>query len=775
MTNSLLFQQRISPQPTMNFLFTKVCLLLFCISLTSVNAVNAADMKAVLVVRELFKLAGITDGDPGKCVKDSTGADKHLKDFSTDITNKDYDGALRDLNLALSSMSTSINDCKVDELKTKLDALAASIKFGKITVVDEAIEIIVDATDLSALLTQLAIDIEGGDAATIAADIQKIFDFWSSIEKECNSDACKFIDGILRVFQITAEDISGECSVEIQKSYDDISSSLKEFESKDYKNSFTHLAAGLDELAVALNTDVCQITKLAAAIAKVSPKLSNVIIDGDKIMIAYANVYDDVYKLVEAVKAGDLATIGLELGNLIKVIQASNCQSNACKILIGVMQSLELAAEDFEKCAASVDKTGTDFEAAIAKFEAEDFKGGLDGLAVSVLDLSADVKDCDIQKLGDVLEQLANDLGANSVANVIDEVVVLLVSGADITDDINDSITDFKSGNFVNFGKDLGDIASILQDKLHCNSRVCKLVEGLLIDADVVFSHLKSCEADLKLIDDDVTKAFAELKDKDYTNGVKDFSAALRALKKALSTDDCGLGDTFAWMDHDANTFSLSTGTNIAVHGMEFVEEIEAFVSDFENHDYRAAGGDLNEILKNINNWAEDHSCEKVSCYIVEGIMEAEEILEGSIKECESDFEMAWGNFSAAVEVFTKSTTEAQMMAVSDKYGLDDEDVEVLQEKLTKEIEEAIRDIGHGLEDVSKGVSACHLDELADLLARLAAELAIPEVSWIKEVLHVLVHGAEISDEIGEACVDFGDENYVRFGFDLAKLIKTLL
>lgn len=377
-------------------------------------------------------------------------------------------------------------------------------------------------------------------------------------------------------------------------------------------------------------------------------------------------------------------------------------------------------------------------------------------------------------RIGDVLEQLGEDLGANSAADIIEDVVVLLVSGADITDDIYDSVADFQSGQYSAFGKDLGDIATILQDKLHCNSRACKLVEGFLQGTDKVFTTLQTCEDDLKIVEDDFVKAWSEFKNKDYKHGVKDLSAALQELKKALSSDDCGLGDTFSWLDHDADTFSLSTGADIIVHGVEFSFEVDAFMTDYEKHDYRAAGGDLNDIMKSISQWSEEHSCEKVSCYVVEGIMQAEEILEGNIKQCELDFERAWSNFTAAVRVFEKTSTLAKVTLEIAK-DIGDENPVLLENSLSKEIEESVRDIGYGLEDVAKGVGDCHLEELAELLAKLATELAFPEVMWVAEVLHILINGSEIANDIGEACVDFGDENFVSFGSDLAKLIKVLL
>ena len=77
---------------------------------------------------------------------------------------------------------------------------------------------------------------------------------------------------------------------------------------------------------------------------------------------------------------------------------------------------------------------------------------------------------------------------------------------------------------------------------------------------------------------------------------------------------------------------------------------------------------------------------------------------------------------------------------------------------------------------MAKGVSDCHLQEFADLLEKLAVKLGIaPEIGWIEEILHILIEGVNIENEIGDACDDFGEKNWVGFGYNLAKLIKTLL
>ena len=76
---------------------------------------------------------------------------------------------------------------------------------------------------------------------------------------------------------------------------------------------------------------------------------------------------------------------------------------------------------------------------------------------------------------------------------------------------------------------------------------------------------------------------------------------------------------------------------------------------------------------------------------------------------------------------------------------------------------------------IAKGVGDCHLQQFADILAKLAAKLGIaPEVSWVEELLSTLINGVEIQDELGDACIDCSQGNWVGFGYNVAKLVKTL-
>merc|ERR1711881_64464 len=91
-------------------------------------------------------------------------------------------------------------------------------------------------------------------------------------------------------------------------------------------------------------------------------------------------------------------------------------------------------------------------------------------------------------------------------------------------------------------------------------------------------------------------------------------------------------------------------------------------------------------------------------------------------------------------------------------------------------IKAGVGDLGNGFGLLADAIGACHLQEVADLLAQLAAKLGIaPEISWIEEVLHILIESVDIVKEVSGACDGFAADNWPQFGYNLAELIYTLV
>ena len=91
-------------------------------------------------------------------------------------------------------------------------------------------------------------------------------------------------------------------------------------------------------------------------------------------------------------------------------------------------------------------------------------------------------------------------------------------------------------------------------------------------------------------------------------------------------------------------------------------------------------------------------------------------------------------------------------------------------------MKKGVKAFGQGMNKIADAVTDCHLEEFAELLTKLAIKLGIvPEVGWLEELLHILIEGVHIEHEIGDACEDYGEGNWAGFGYNIAKLVKTLL
>merc|ERR1712072_1271164 len=156
-----------------------------------------------------------------------------------------------------------------------------------------------------------------------------------------------------------------------------------------------------------------------------------------------------------------------------------------------------------------------------------------------------------------------------------------------------------------------------------------------------------------------------------------------------------------------------------------------------------------------LSQWTKGHACTSNFCYTVMGLMQFMGDIQGDIRNCKADFQASWGNFTQAYKDLYDS--KANSSGGGDfHWDLD-----------AKHIAKGVKDIGYAMKDVAKGVGDCHLAELADILEKLAVKLGIaPEVQWVEEVLKVLIEGVHIEQEVGDACLDYGQGNWVGFGYN---------
>ena len=88
-----------------------------------------------------------------------------------------------------------------------------------------------------------------------------------------------------------------------------------------------------------------------------------------------------------------------------------------------------------------------------------------------------------------------------------------------------------------------------------------------------------------------------------------------------------------------------------------------------------------------------------------------------------------------------------------------------------------------GTEKVIPAMQQAELCEVTAIASRdldkaqaAAAKLGIaPEIEWVVEALRILIEGVAIEQEVGTACLDYSQGNWVGFGYNIAKLVKTLV
>jgi hypothetical protein len=751
-------------------LILSCAVLLHSVSAKYTDIPKASETKILSV---LFKLLHV-DADASQCVSDSTGAANHFRDFAEDYKTKSYEQAIAALSSGFSALSSSISDCGIPQVQHAFDAMALATKFAKISAkLGKLDSIIVGASELVHDVESIATAAASGDSTQIGNSIGTFLNDWSQVTGGCGDHkGCALVGGLLRIIQEVATDIK-PCEAALAPAVTKFEAAEASWDAKDYKAAVASMAASLDVLATALKQESCGVPRIATLIGNLSPKLQKAVVKVEdsgavKILVESADIYDDVYRMVQAIKTKDFTTVGMELGNLLRVLRASGCSTKACTVLEGLMASMQLELESFDSCMKDADRAWDNLAYAQQDFKNKNYKGGVQQLGHGVVALADSIKDCNIPQVAQVAENMFTKLNDNAAANMIGEVVQVLVNGADITLDLNSAVLDFGGKNWAGFGADLGNLAQAISST-KCNSVACKIVEGLLNAAGTAFQNLEACENDLKKAVAGFTEGAQSFQKKDYRDGLKNWAKALNTVSTAVSA--CGISQELSYMEQEANVMGLANVTAVAgferdvsilIHGSEFYSHFFQTLVDFKQHDYRSVGNDLQTVMADLSSWTGKHACESDFCYVVVGVLQfLGGFNKGSIKECQNDFKTAYADFKQSAHDFGDAKEKPVIFHFKhDKAA----------------IKKGTYNLGAGVKEIAKGVKDCHLEAFAELLEKLAVKLGIaPEVSWLEELLHIVINGVKIENEVGNALEDWSSKNWPGFGYNVAKLTETLL
>ena len=685
------------------------------------------EIQTVDVVAALFELLHI-DANPQACVTDGVGVEISLRAFEQELRGGDFPNAMSSLSNAVSYLSTSIQACKVQDVNMKLDALAGAIKFAKISTagLDRSVNVLIGTSDMGTDIEAIAHSVSAADSQGLADALGKTMSDFFMITGGCSSTdkACNMVNGVLSVFQEVARDF-GPCKAAILPIVATFESAASAFESKNYKTAVKGFAGALDKTSQALLTRACGLPRIGNLIAKLSPKLATAVVKvqsngGVKIVVKSADVYNALYLAVKAVKSGDYNAFGVQMGSLLRVLRTSSCTNAACSVLEGLLASMQLEASNVDQCLQGAQHLWNDVKYAVSAIEQGSLVSGVKLLGNAIVSLSNEVKACKIPQLAQIAQKMLTKLNHNTIATDIGNEVALLSDGADITLQIRQAMGDYKAKDYNSFGTDLGNLAQQLGSSKLCKSIACEVVEGILGAGSVAFKSLKACSADLKKAESSFVAAVQQFENSQFETSIQSFASGLNIV--AAGVKDCGLSQEMGYMIQEANvlglanaTSALGNGMQFLVHGADFYQEIYSTVQDVKRHDWRGAGANLQQVMSQLNAWTGKFACRSPACYVVIGMLQFLGDIQGSIKECESDFKLAQLDFTYA---YTNCT--ASHNGIGALFHMSQNKADVRQ---------GVKSLGLGIQAVGEGIGACHLADFADILAQLAVKLGVvPEV-----------------------------------------------
>lgn len=656
----------------------------------------------------------------------------------------------------------------------QIDMLAAAVHWADVAT--QGAKAVVGAKDLWEDISAIGAAVRQDDTTAVGVGLGKLMTDWSTVVGGCidptHTEACSFLDGFLQIVQRVALNAK-PCETALAAPLHELLNATGLFQSQDYKAAVKQFAAGLDGLSQALIADACGLESLGEVVRKAVPKLQGAIVQigssgSISILVGSVDVYHDLYASSEAISHGDAAGFGQEVGALLNKLRTSGCSTQACVVLQGLMAAVQLEAHDFSACSSQLDASWDTVETAARNLESGTPKGiatGLGLLGTFLTEATEAVGDCGIPDLGHLLADTATKLGASTSSTEIGSVVQALVSGVDVSHDVSKVIADVKAGQWLSVGHDLGALSQWISS-VQCTSFACRLTEGILHALEIPFQNLTGCETDLRGAEESFLAGGYSMVKLDLKGALTYYSNGLQLISNSVG--DCGMAKELIYLEQEANTLGfgnvtiLGDAASILLHGADIYPELKGAHVAFEAGDYRRVGMDLGKVIQTLSQWTQDYGCKDPFCYVVTGIMQFVGGAQGDIKACGKDFLHAFMNFTHG---FGKMRGAASKGIGDFSFNTD-----------VNQIIGGVHEFGVAMKDVAQGVGQCHLPELAIMLGKLGTKMTLsPVVGWLEELLHILIESKHIEQEIGDACLAFSSHNYPGFGFNLARLIKTLL
>ncbi|KAG9395365.1 Anaphase-promoting complex subunit 5 [Carpediemonas membranifera] len=681
------------------------------------------------------------------CVGDIEKAGTQLHNAAALWDRSQYQEAVSAFGTGLRTLGNAANDCGFIDLSKLIVTEAQQIFGADIHVLSDDVKVIVNDVDLANYIYDAVKALDAHDyvkfgtlCGTIVAELRA---------SSCTSEACIVIEGILEGANIFFPDLS-KCSKDLEDGYDDIKTGFTTITGGHIATGIQDVATGLDKFGAAVQD--CELPELAQLIQTEASHLTKADVSGigkyAKLIVKGVDIYDDVYKASEDLANHDFAGAGLAIGDFLSQIRGASCKSEGCQLVVGLLQALNIVLPDLETCESDFDSAFNAFEDGIASAKAGHWSRTIDDFGNGLHEISQGVSACHLTQLAELFDQEASHIKGSKVSEA-EGIVKILVGGLDLFDDIDDAYKSYEKGDITDMGKNIGNVVSALRS-IGCTSRGCKFAEGILSAVSEAIIDFAPCASTLEQAMTAFEQGVKYIEEEKWDAAFKAFNLGLEDVASATKTcliphleDDL---NNFAKLFKLGKTEGITGDLKILVAGINIFEDLQLASTSFKSGDYAAFGQTLGSIMSIVKSDLDTHCEDDKWCLLLSGAVQGLNMILPNVHQCKHDGEVVWNDFMEAYRALRS-------------HGYKD----------------CVHDLAQAMDQMEKLISDCDVEEIAELILKLAAEISGASLSWWEKLVKIVIHGVDIADDVIDLIDDVESENVFGVGIDVAKLVKIVL
>jgi hypothetical protein len=337
-------------------------------NLLRVLRASGCSTKACIVLEGLMASIQQELSDFDQCMHDADRAWDNIAYAQQDFKNKHYKDGAQQLGHAMVTLAHAVSDCNIPGIAETAETMFNKLEKSTIAnEIGEVIQLVVEGADVTLDINQAMLDFNAANWAGLGGDLGKLSEFIASTN--CNSLACKIVEGILSSAGIVLKDLK-DCKADLDTAITGFNQGAKQFENHGYSAAVKSWASALNTVSKAV-TD-CGLKEEMGYIEQEANVMGFANITDSKvardinILIHGADFYEDLYASLKDIKSHDYRAMGGDLHKVMHELSQwtgkHSCSSDFCYIVVGIIEFIGDAGGDLKQCQADFKAAKTDFK-----------------------------------------------------------------------------------------------------------------------------------------------------------------------------------------------------------------------------------------------------------------------------------------------------------------------------------------------------------------------------------------------------------------------------